>query len=49
MLRNTLFIVRSSDKAVEINRFVERCLKESKPVDVESLCIVAGEKVGPFC
>lgn len=36
---------RMGDYGVEINRLVERCLKESRPIDVESLCIVAGEKV----
>ena len=30
---------------MEVNRLVERCLKESRPIDVESLCLVAGEKV----
>ena len=36
---------RMSEYGVEINRLIERCLKESRPIDVESLCIVAGEKV----
>jgi len=36
---------RQTDNGVEINRLVERCLKESRPIDVESLCLVAGEKV----
>jgi len=36
---------RMSDYGMEINRLVERCLKESRPIDVESLCIVAGERV----
>jgi len=36
---------RLSEKGVEVNRLVERCLKESQPIDVESLCLVAGEKV----
>jgi hypothetical protein len=30
---------------VEINRLLERCLKESKCLDLESLCIVSEEKV----
>lgn len=29
----------------ELNRFMERCYVESRAIDVESLCIVAGEKV----
>ncbi|WAQ99503.1 EXOS9-like protein, partial [Mya arenaria] len=36
---------RLSDFGVEINRLLERCLKESRCIDTESLCIVAGEKV----
>jgi len=36
---------RMSDYGMEVNRLVERCLKESRPIDVESLCIIAGEKV----
>ncbi|XP_052077731.1 exosome complex component RRP45-like isoform X1 [Mytilus californianus] len=36
---------RMSDQGVEINRILERCLKESRCVDTESLCIIAGEKV----
>jgi len=36
---------RPSDQAIEINRFVERCLRESRTIDMESLCIIAGEKV----
>jgi len=36
---------RMTDHGVEVNRLIERCLKESQPIDVESLCIVAGEKV----
>lgn len=31
--------------AIEITRVVERTLKESRAVDVESLCIKAGSKV----
>jgi hypothetical protein len=34
-----------SDQGVEINRILERCLKESRCVDTESLCIISGEKV----
>ena len=36
---------RMSEYGMEVNRLVERCLKESRPIDVESLCIIAGEKV----
>lgn len=36
---------RPSTKAVEIQRIVERGLKDSRAVETESLCIVAGEKV----
>lgn len=38
-------IGRMSDQGVEINRILERCLKESRCVDTESLCIISGEKV----
>ena len=37
---------RPSSSSTEINRTLERCVKESRAVDTESLCIVAGEKVG---
>jgi exosome complex RNA-binding protein Rrp42 (RNase PH superfamily) len=37
---------RMSEECVEINRLLERCLKESKCLDLESLCIVSEEKVG---
>eukprot|EP00794_Sanderia_malayensis_P006963 gene6964-7748_t len=36
---------RPSDYSTEMNRFIERCLRESRPIDLESLCILAGEKV----
>lgn len=36
---------RLSEFGVEINRLLERCLKESRCVDTESLCIISGEKV----
>ncbi|XP_067662910.1 exosome complex component RRP45-like [Haliotis asinina] len=38
-------IGRPSEFGVELTRLLERCLKESRCVDTESLCIVAGEKV----
>lgn len=36
---------RSSDRAVEIGQILERGLKQSKAVDTEALCILAGRKV----
>jgi exosome complex component RRP45 len=36
---------RITEECVEINRLLERCLKESKCLDLESLCIVSEEKV----
>mmetsp|Transcript_10791 Transcript_10791/g.27787 ORF Transcript_10791/g.27787 Transcript_10791/m.27787 type:complete len:355 (+) Transcript_10791:333-1397(+) len=36
---------RPSAAGVEVQRIVERTLKESRAVETESLCIVAGEKV----
>jgi len=36
---------RSTEFSTELNRFMERCFVESRAIDVESLCIVAGEKV----
>lgn len=36
---------RQSDINVQINRLLEKCLKESKCVDLEGLCVVAEEKV----
>ncbi|CAH3039177.1 unnamed protein product [Porites lobata] len=36
---------RTTEFNVELNRFMERFYVESRAVDVESLCIVAGEKV----
>ncbi|XP_071087734.1 exosome complex component RRP45-like [Haliotis cracherodii] len=38
-------IGRPSEFGVELTRLLERCLKESRCVDTESLCVVAGEKV----
>lgn len=34
-----------TDFGVEVNRFMERFYIESRAVDLESLCIVAGEQV----
>ncbi|XP_063240289.1 exosome complex component RRP45 [Bacillus rossius redtenbacheri] len=36
---------RLSELGVQLNRLLEKCLKDSKCVDLESLCIVAEEKV----
>ncbi|KAK7605301.1 hypothetical protein V9T40_007159 [Parthenolecanium corni] len=36
---------RQSDISVQVNRLLEKCLKESKCVDLEALCIVSDEKV----
>lgn len=36
---------RHSDISIQVNRLLEKCLKESKCVDLEALCIVAEEKV----
>ncbi|XP_045058750.1 exosome complex component RRP45 isoform X1 [Desmodus rotundus] len=37
---------RQSDLLVKLNRLLERCLRNSKCIDTESLCVIAGEKVG---
>lgn len=34
--------------ATHANRLLEKCIKESNCVDLESLCILAGEQVGFF-
>lgn len=36
---------RTTEFSTELNRFMDRCFVESRAIDVESLCIVAGEKV----
>ena len=38
------FMHRPSSYAVEMMRILERCIKESRAIDTESLCIIAGEK-----
>ncbi|XP_023596902.1 exosome complex component RRP45 isoform X4 [Trichechus manatus latirostris] len=38
---------RQSDLLVKLNRLLERCLRNSKCIDTESLCVVAGEKYTP--
>lgn len=41
-------LFRMSDLGVEINRLLERCLRESRCLDTESLCIISGEKVSSW-
>lgn len=36
---------RSTDLSVYLNRLLEKCYKDSKCIDLESLCIVVEEKV----
>ncbi len=36
---------RQSEAGVELTRILERCIKESRCVDTESLCIMAAIKV----
>ncbi|XP_077156530.1 exosome complex component RRP45 isoform X2 [Paroedura picta] len=36
---------RQSELLVKLNRLLEKCLRNSKCIDTESLCVVAGEKV----
>ena len=36
---------RQSEAAALINRQLEKCLKDSRCIDLESLCIVADKKV----
>ena len=36
---------RQSEMSTELTRILERCIKESRCVDTESLCIMAGVKV----
>ncbi|KAJ8867135.1 hypothetical protein PR048_032999 [Dryococelus australis] len=38
-------IGRGSELAVQLNRLLEKCIKDSKCVDLESLCIIAEDKV----
>jgi exosome complex component RRP45 len=34
-----------ADRAVEVGRLIEKCIRDSKAVDTEALCLVPGEKV----
>lgn len=36
---------RQSELSVQLNRLLEKCIKDSKTVDLESLCIRVNEKV----
>lgn len=36
---------RQTDLSVYLNRLLEKCYKDSKCIDLESLCIVVEEKV----
>ncbi|KAJ8281476.1 hypothetical protein GJAV_G00068120 [Gymnothorax javanicus] len=36
---------RQSELLVKLNRLLERCLRNSRCIDTESLCVVSGEKV----
>uniref|UniRef100_A0A023GM67 Exosome complex component RRP45 n=1 Tax=Amblyomma triste TaxID=251400 RepID=A0A023GM67_AMBTT len=36
---------RLGDYGVEVSRLLERCIRDSRCIDLESLCIVSGEKV----
>ena len=36
---------RQSELAVQLNRLLEKCIKDSRCIDLESLCIQAEEKV----
>ena len=44
-LKFSLICLRQSDQSVELNRLLERNVKQSRFLDVESLCIRGGEKV----
>lgn len=40
---------RMSAQGIEIQRIIERSFRDSRAVDTEALCIVAGEKVRVLC
>lgn len=42
---HVFFVCRQSELSVKLNRQLERCLRNSKCIDTESLCVVSGEKV----
>lgn len=39
---------RQSELLVTLNRQLERCLRNSRCIDMESLCVISGEKVTPW-
>ena len=45
IIKLNFLILRQSDQSVELNRLLERNLKQSNFLDFESLCIRAAEKV----
>ncbi|XP_077983852.1 exosome complex component RRP45-like isoform X2 [Glandiceps talaboti] len=45
MASPTFEVGRQSEFAVEITRLLERTVRDSRAIDTESLCIIAGEKV----
>lgn len=40
-----VFSCRQSELLVTLNRQLERCLRNSRCIDTESLCVISGEKV----
>lgn len=40
---------RQTDLTVYLNRLLEKCYKDSKCIDLESLCIVVEDKVNNLC
>ena len=40
---------RPTENANELARLIERGLRETKAVDLEALCILAGRKVNAYC
>jgi len=36
---------RSNDRSIELGRIIERSIRDSRAIDVESLCIISAEKV----
>ena len=40
---------RPTENANELARLIERGLRETKAVDLEALCVLAGRKVNAYC
>jgi exosome complex component RRP45 len=40
-----MLLQRASDRGTELCRLLERCVKESGSVDMESLCVRSGDRV----